>query len=96
MSVESNKKFVVDHFRRIRHQEKLGRRPNKFSAGVSGSRETLPPNLPAGPKEYLAAAFKRFTDIRVTIEDVIGEGDKVVVRDTWRATDSMSVGFRFH
>jgi SnoaL-like polyketide cyclase len=52
--------------------------------------------LPGGPKEYLAAAFKRFTDIRVTIEGVIGEGDKVVVRDTWRPTDSMSVGFGFH
>jgi hypothetical protein len=30
------------------------------------------------PKQYLAAAFKRF---------VIAGGDKVVVRNTWRATD---------
>jgi hypothetical protein len=33
--------------------------------------------------EY-AAAFKRFPDIHVTIEDIIAEGDKVAVRNTWR------------
>jgi predicted ester cyclase len=46
----------------------------------------LPPG-PEGPKQYLAAAFKRFPDIRVTIEDIIAEGDKVVVRNTWRGSD---------
>ena len=42
---------------------------------------------PEGPKQYLAAAFQRFPDIHVTIEDIIAEGDKVVVRNVWRATD---------
>jgi predicted ester cyclase len=26
----------------------------------------------------------------VTIEDIVAEGDRVVVRNTWRATDSQS------
>ena len=38
----------------------------------------------------MAAAFKRFPDIHVTIEDMVAEGDKVVVRNRWTATDSQS------
>ena len=34
-----------------------------------------------------AAAFQRFADLHVTIEDIIAEEDRVVVRNTWRATD---------
>jgi predicted ester cyclase len=63
-----------------------------FSSTARKSLELdAPPNSPPGPdgpKRYLAAAFKRFPDIQVTIEDMIAEGDKVVVRNTWRATDS--------
>ena len=29
----------------------------------------------------------RFPDLHVTIEDMIAEGDKVVCRNVWRATD---------
>jgi predicted ester cyclase len=50
----------------------------------------VPLGLPAGPdgpKQYLAAAFQRFPDIHVTIEDIVAEGDRVLVRNTWRATD---------
>ena len=32
----------------------------------------------------------RFPDIHVTIEDMVAEGDKVVVRNRWTATDSQS------
>jgi steroid delta-isomerase-like uncharacterized protein len=37
-------------------------------------------------EKFLAAAFSAFPDTRVTIEDMIAEGDKVVVRNTWRGT----------
>jgi predicted ester cyclase len=32
-------------------------------------------------------AFKRYPDLRVVIEDIIAEGDKVAVRNRWQATD---------
>jgi predicted ester cyclase len=34
--------------------------------------------------------MQHFPDIHVTIEDLIAEADKVVVRNTWRATDPAS------
>ena len=33
-----------------------------------------------------------FPDIQVTIEDIVCEGDKVVVRNTWRGTDKGGFG----
>jgi steroid delta-isomerase-like uncharacterized protein len=39
-----------------------------------------------GVKEYFVAVRSGFPDIRVTLDDVIAEADKVVVRTTWRGT----------
>ena len=38
-------------------------------------------------KKFLTGVFTSFPDIQVTIEDIVCEGDKVVVRNTWRGTD---------
>jgi predicted ester cyclase len=43
-----------------------------------------------GTQEVPCGRDKRFPDIHVTIEDIIAEDDKVVVRNTWRATDQDS------
>ena len=91
MSVESNKKFVVDHFEEFVNKKNLDVAEVNFAPEYQEHGSDVPPNLPAGPagpKQYLAAAFRRFPDIHVTIEDIIGEGDQVVVRNTWRAIDS--------
>jgi steroid delta-isomerase-like uncharacterized protein len=37
-------------------------------------------------KQYLSMLLTAFPDLHVTIEDMIGEGDKVVVRFTFRGT----------
>ncbi len=45
--------------------------------------------IPGGPedlREALLAIRKGFPDIHVTIEDILAEGEKVVVRNTWRGT----------
>ena len=45
--------------------------------------------VPGGPEDMRAAliAIRRgFPDIHVTVEDLIAEGEKVVVRNTWRGT----------
>ena len=39
-----------------------------------------------GVKEYFATVRGGFSDMRVSIEDIVAEGEKVVVRTTWRGT----------
>ena len=46
--------------------------------GVASDRE--------GYKQNVTMSFAPFADIRSTIEDMVAEGDKVVVRWTWRGT----------
>ena len=43
-------------------------------------------------KKFLAGLFRSAPDIHVTIEDIVCEGDKVVVRNIWRATDTGGFG----
>jgi predicted ester cyclase len=45
-------------------------------------------------KKFLAGLFRSSPDIHVTIEDIVCEGDKVVVRNIWRATDMGGFGGR--
>lgn len=56
-----------------------------------------PPNLPAGP-EGIRALFATFGTIEQlwTIEDMIGEGDKVVVRATNRVMQDSFFGIDAH
>src|SRR5438874_535306 len=39
-----------------------------------------------GVKDYIAMVRTGFPDIFITVEDLIAEGDMVVVRTTWRGT----------
>jgi len=49
----------------------------------------MPPG-PAGAIAYVGDALKRFPDLHVTIEDLIAEDDRVVVRNRWTPTDSQA------
>lgn len=93
MSPEENKNFVRKHFEDFVNRKNLAVADRNFAPEYREHGTDAPPNSPPGPegpKRYLAAAFKRFPDIHVTIEDIIAEGDKVVVRNTWRATDTQT------
>ena len=93
MNLEEQKTFVRQHFEEFVNRQDLSAADRNFAVDYQEHGSDVPPGLPPGPegpKEYLAAAFKRFPDIHVTIEDMIAEGDKVVVRNTWRATDRES------
>jgi len=46
--------------------------------GVTSNRE--------GYKQFVTASFAAFSDVRCPVEDIIAEGDKVMVRWIWRAT----------
>jgi predicted ester cyclase len=51
--------------------------------------EELPPGIPAGSEgvKQMSTMFRSaFPDFKATIDDMIAEGDKVVVRGTWSGT----------
>ncbi len=90
MRSEDAKAFVRRHFEDFVNRQDLSAADRNFAADYQEHGTDVPPGLPPGPdcpKQYLAAAFKQFPDIHVIIEDIIAEGDKVVVRNTWRASD---------
>ena len=91
MTAEESKDFVRRHFEDFVNRHDLSAADRNFAPDYQEHGADAPPGMPPGPqgpKQYLAAAFQRFPDIHVTIEDIIAEGDKVVVRNTWRATDT--------
>jgi predicted ester cyclase len=43
-----------------------------------------------GDEEMMLAMYKAMPGLRITIEDLIAEGDKVMCRNVWRWTDAAS------
>ena len=91
MTFAEMKQFVRDHFHEFVNRKNLNIADVNFAANFVDHGSDVPPGLPPGPagaKAYLAGAFQKFPDIHVEILDLIAEGDKVVVRNRWTATDA--------
>ncbi len=85
------KAFVRDHFEEFMNRRNLSIGDVNFAPEFIDHGADLPagtPAGPAGPKTHMGGVFTKFPDIHVTIEDLIAEGDKVVVRNTWTATEA--------
>lgn len=50
---------------------------------------------PLAAKTMMENAYQRWPDLHVTVEDIIAEGDKVMVRNKWTATESNGVRIEF-
>jgi hypothetical protein len=60
---------------------------------TAGKGADVPPGMPPGPagaKQYVGGAYKKFPDIHVEILDLIAEDDKMVVRNRWTGTEAAS------
>ncbi|MBX3082421.1 MAG: ester cyclase [Anaerolineae bacterium] len=82
---EQNKAAVRHFIETAFNQHDLGGFPDYYSPNLID--HALPPNMPQGleGRKMLASMFfTGFPDIRVTIEDMVAEGDKVVAY--WSAT----------
>lgn len=91
MTHEEMKEFIRNHFEEFVNKQNLGIADVNFAPGFVDHGADVPPGTasgPAGAKQYVGGAYKRFPDIQVTIEDLIAEGDKVVVRNHWTGTDT--------
>ena len=85
------KEFVRNHFEEFVNRKNIDIGDVNFAPEFVDRGSDVPPGMPPGPegaKQYVGGALKKFPDLQVTIEDIIAEGDKVVVRNTWRATNS--------
>ncbi len=93
MTIEEMKKFVRQHFEDFVNQRRLEVADANFATDFVDRGADVPLGTPPGPrgaKQYVGSALDRFPDMQVTIEDIIAEQDKVVVRNTWTGTDRMS------
>jgi predicted ester cyclase len=91
LTLDQMKQFIRNHFEDF---------VNKRNATVI--RENMTPDFydHDGPGErstgvdsdeqMMMAMYKSMPDLRITIEDMIAEGDKVVCRNIWRWTDPTS------
>ena len=88
MSTEQNKALVRQMVEEIFNRGNIGR-ADEFLAPDFVEREELPPGIPRdreGVKQLTAMLHGAFPDFRATIDDMVAEGDKVVMRMTWRGT----------
>jgi steroid delta-isomerase-like uncharacterized protein len=84
MSTETNKAIVRRYIEQVLNEGRTDLL-EEFLAEEFDSHTNLPPG-PEGVKMFYATSTVAFPDQQTTIEDVIAEGDKVVVRATFKAT----------
>jgi predicted SnoaL-like aldol condensation-catalyzing enzyme len=87
------KDFIRNHFEEFVNRQNLSVADVNFAPAFVDHGADVPPGTPPGPagaKQYVGGAYKRFPDIHVVIEDLIADDDKVVVRNRWTGTDATS------
>ncbi len=87
------KEFIRNHFEEFVNRKNLRIGEANFAPDFVDHGADVPPGLPPGPAgaiQYVGAALKKVPDLRVRIEDLIAEDDKVVVRNHWTGTDAAS------
>ena len=88
MSTEQNKALVRQMVEEIFNRGNMSR-ADEFLAPEFVEREELPPGIARdreGVKQLTAMFRSAFPDFKATIDDIVAEGDKVVIRQTWSGT----------
>lgn len=87
------KEFIRTHFEEFVNRKNLPIGEVNFAPEFVDHGADVPQGLPPGREgaiQYVGAALKKVPDLHVTIEDMIAEDDKVVVRNRWIGTDAPS------
>jgi len=87
MTLELNKALVRRQFEELINRKNLSIIDSDMAADFV-DHEAVPGLAPglAGVRQWITGLHQVCPDLRVTIEDMIAEGDRVVVRNTWRGT----------
>jgi predicted SnoaL-like aldol condensation-catalyzing enzyme len=87
------REFIRNHFEEFVNRKNVDIGNVNFAPHFVDHGADVPPGMPPGPAgaiAYVASALRKFPDLHVTIEDMIAEDDKVVVRNHWTATDTQA------
>ena len=87
MSLETNKALVRRQFEVLINEKDLS--PIETDMADDFVDHEAPPGAPAGregARQWITLLHAVVPDLHVTIEDMVAEGDTVVVRNTWRGT----------
>jgi len=87
------REFIRNHFEEFVNRKNVQIGNVNFAADFVDHGADVPPGMPPGPAgaiAYVSGALQKFPDLRVTIEDMIAEDDRVVVRNHWTATDAQT------
>ncbi len=89
MTVEENKRIIHNLFNEIFQQGNLAAAGEFIAPNVIY--HPFPPTFPAGPDGFrfvFTMLTSTFPDQHIALDDIIGEGDKVVVRSTFSGTQT--------
>ncbi len=91
------KQFVRDHFEEFVNKRnaaviRKNMTPDFYDHDGPGGK----PTGIEGDEQMMVAMYQAMPDLRVTIEDLLAEGDKVVCRNIWRWTDQSGRRMQFH
>jgi predicted ester cyclase len=95
-TLEEMKNFVRRHFDDFVNRKLSDVALKNFSADFLDHDE--PGGAVVGPlaaKTMMEKAYQRWPDLQVTVEDIIAEGDKVMVRNKWTGTESNGLRMEF-
>ena len=83
LSLEEMKQFVRDHFENFVNRKKSEVALRNFSEDFLDHDEPSGPTSgPGAAKRMIEGAYIKWPDLHVTVEDILAEGDKVMVRNT--------------
>ena len=88
LSLEEMKAFVKNHFEDFVNRKKSEVALQNLSTDFLDHDEPNGPQIgPEAAMNMMKGLYQSIPDLHVTVEDCIAEGDKVMVRNTWRGTD---------
>jgi steroid delta-isomerase-like uncharacterized protein len=87
LSLEHNKMIVRRQFEELINKKNLAVVDSDMAEDfVDHEAPAVQPAGLDGVKQWIKRVYEGVPDLHVTIEDIVAEGDKVVVRNTWRGT----------
>jgi predicted ester cyclase len=87
-TTEEMKSFVKKHFDDFVNRKLSEVALNNFSEDFLDHDEPGGPVIgPLAAKTMMERAYQRWPDLSVTVADILAEGDKVMVRNIWTATE---------
>jgi predicted ester cyclase len=97
LSLDEMKRFVRDHFEDFVNKQKpevirKNMAPDFYDHDGPGGK----PAGIAGDEQMMRAMQASMPDLRVDVEEMIAEGDKVVCRNVWRWTGESGKKMEFH